>query len=170
MRTRPLICAAIGATAFAAIAALGEASALTFARLTVLGAALAAAAMHDLAERRIPNRLVLTASALCAVLALTGGQSPAALFAGLTLVCVLLISSLLWPHALGMGDVKLSLLLVLGFDGDAIRAVALGFGLAALAGLALLARRRRDVWRASLPLAPFLAAGALIAILSWAAG
>jgi prepilin signal peptidase PulO-like enzyme (type II secretory pathway) len=62
------------------------------------------------------------------------------------------------------GDVKLALLLVLGLDGSALRALALGLALAALAGGALVARHGRTALRASLPLAPFIAAGALVVV------
>jgi leader peptidase (prepilin peptidase) / N-methyltransferase len=79
-------------------------------------------------------------------------------------VLLLLVVSLRWPAALGMGDVKLALLLVLGLDGSALRALALGLALAALAGCALVARHGRTALRASLPLAPFIAAGALVAV------
>ena len=65
-----------------------------------------------------------------------------------------------------MGDVKLALLLVLGLDGSALRALALGLALAALAGSCAVIRHGRTAWRASLPLAPFLAAGALVAVIA----
>jgi leader peptidase (prepilin peptidase) / N-methyltransferase len=86
------------------------------------------------------------------------------LLAGLAAVLLLLVVSLRWPTALGMGDVKLALLLVLGLDGSALRALALGLALAALAGCVLIARQGRTALRASLPLAPFIAAGALVAV------
>src|SRR5207248_10250846 len=128
------------------------------------GIALVTAALFDLTERRIPNRIVLPAAAVCAALTLAAGV-PLSLLAGLATVVLLLIVSLRWPAALGMGDVKLALLLVLGLDGDALRALALGLALAALTGGALLARQGKTAWRASLPLAPFIAGGALLAVL-----
>lgn len=87
------------------------------------------------------------------------------LFAGLATVLVLLVVSLRWPAALGMGDVKLALLLVLGLDGSALRALALGLALAALAGGVRLVTHGRMAWRTSLPLAPFIAAGALVTVI-----
>ena len=65
-----------------------------------------------------------------------------------------------------MGDVKLAVLLVLGLDGSALSALALGLAFAALAGLLRVIRDGGTAWRASLPLAPFLAAGALIAVIT----
>lgn len=165
MSTRALIAAAAGAAALTVAGLLADSGPLTLARLALLGGALAAATLYDLTEWRIPNRLVLPAAAGCAALTLAAG-APLTLLAGVALVLVLLVVSLRWPRALGMGDVKLALLIVLGLDGDALHAFALGLILAALAGVVLLVRHGRAAWRASLPLAPFLAAGALLAVLA----
>jgi leader peptidase (prepilin peptidase)/N-methyltransferase len=163
MTTRALIAATAGGAAFASVGALANAGPLALARLTVVGAALFAVAFFDLTQRRIPNRIVLPAAATCAALTLAAG-APLSLFAGLATIIALLIVSLRWPAALGMGDVKLALLLVLGLDGDALRALALGLLLAALAGLTLVIRHGCAAWRTALPMAPFLAVGALLAV------
>lgn len=165
MTTRALIAATVGGATFASVGVLAHTGPLELARLAVLGAALAAAALFDLVERRIPNRIVLPAAATCAALTLVAG-APLSLLAGLATIVLLLIVSLRWPAALGMGDVKLALLLVLGLDGDALRALALGLVLAALAGLALVIRHGGTAWRTSLPLAPFLVVGALLAVIA----
>jgi leader peptidase (prepilin peptidase)/N-methyltransferase len=163
MTTRALIAAAAGSATFASAGLLASTNPLTLARLALLGGALAAASYYDLSQRRIPNRIVLPAAAACAALTLVAGE-PLSLLVGLATVLLLLVVSLRWPAALGMGDVKLALLLVLGLDGRALRALALGIALAALAGCALVARHGRTALRASLPLAPFIAAGALVAV------
>jgi leader peptidase (prepilin peptidase)/N-methyltransferase len=165
MTTRALIAATAGGATFASVGVLADAGPLALARLSMLGAALFAVAFFDLMQRRIPNRIVLPAAAACAALTLAAG-APLSLLAGLATILVLLVVSLRWPAALGMGDVKLALLIVLGLDGDALRALALGLVFAALAGLALLIRHRRAAWRTSLPMAPFLALGALLAMIA----
>jgi Flp pilus assembly protein protease CpaA len=165
MKTRALLTAAAGGAAFAGAGLFSSPSGLTLASLVVLGGALAAAALYDLAQRRISNRLVLPTACMCAALTLAAG-APLSLLAGLALVMLLVTVSLRWPAALGMGDAKLTLLLVLGLDGSALRALATGLALASLAGCALLVRRRRTAWRASLPLAPFIAAGALLTVIA----
>jgi len=159
-----LIAAAAGSATFASAGLQATASPLTLLRLAVLGGVLAAASYYDLAQRRIPNRIVLPAAAACGVLTLAAGE-PLSLAFGLATVLILMIVSLRWPAALGMGDVKLALLLVLGLDGSALRALALGLALAAFGGCVLVARHGRTAWRASLPLAPFIAAGALVAVI-----
>src|SRR5205823_256922 len=79
MKTRGVIGATAGAAAFAAAGILGGAPPLTLARLVVLGAAAAVAALYDITQRRIPNRVVLPSSACCAGLALGAGITPLAL-------------------------------------------------------------------------------------------
>jgi len=163
MTKRTLIAATAGSATFASAGLLVTTSPLTLTRLALLGGALAAASFYDLTQRRIPNRIVLPAASACAALTLAAG-APLSLLAGLATVLLLLVVSLRWPAALGMGDVKLALLLVLGLDGSALRALALGLALAGLAGCALVARHGRTALRVSLPLAPFIAAGAFVAV------
>jgi leader peptidase (prepilin peptidase)/N-methyltransferase len=164
MTKRAVIAATAGIATFASAGLLAATSPLTLARLAVLGGALAAASYYDLTQRRIPNRVVLPAAAACGALTFAAGQ-PLSLLVGLATVLLLLVVSLCWPAALGMGDVKLALLLVLGLDGSALRALALGLAFAAFAGGALVVREGRTAWRASLPMAPFIAAGALVAVI-----
>ena len=78
----------------------------------------------------------------------------------------MLALSLMRPEALGMGDVKLALLLVLGLDGRAVVALLVALALAAGFGLLLLVRFGRTAASSKLPLAPFFAAGALIALIA----
>ena len=165
MIRRALIAATVGTATFVSAGLIANAGALVLTRLAIVGGALAVCALFDLVQRRIPNRIVLPAAAACAALTLSAGR-PLALIAGIATIMLLLIASLRWPAALGMGDVKLALLLVLGLDGSALRALALGLALAALAGLLRVIRDGGTAWRASLPLAPFLAAGALLAVIT----
>lgn len=163
MKNRAYIGAIIGGASFVALAAAGGAGPLTEARLGLLGGALAAASVYDLGERRVPNAVVIPASAACAALTLTAGPHFVVL-AGVAVVITLAVVSLARAQALGMGDAKIALLIVVGLDGRALFAIAIGLAIAALAGLALVAHRGRTAWRASLPLAPFLALGALVAV------
>ena len=165
MIRRATMAAAVGTATFVSAGLIANTSAIVLTRLAIVGGALAACALHDLIQRRIPNRIVVPAAAACVALTLAAGL-PLTLIAGLVTVLLLLVVSLRWPAALGMGDVKLALLLVVGLDGNALRALALGLAFAALAGLLRVIREGGTAWRASLPLAPFLAAGALIAVIT----
>lgn len=166
MTARLLIPAAVGAAAFVAAGRIaGAHDPVTLARLGVLGSALAAAAVFDLVERRIPNRLLLPAGAGCCALTLAGGGAGADLAVPLAVVVCLVAVSLAQPQALGMGDAKLALLIALGLDGHATDALMLGLFCAALAGAVVLLREGRAAGGRSLPLAPFLATGSLLALL-----
>jgi len=160
-----LLGATIGATAFVLAAEETTAGALALMRLAICGIALGVAAATDLTEHRVPNRVVLPAAAGCAALTLVGDESLHAVMWGLALAASLLVLSLVRPSVLGMGDVKLVLLVAVGLDGNAASGILLGIVFAGLAGLALLALSGRRAWRRALPLAPFLAIGALAALL-----
>jgi leader peptidase (prepilin peptidase) / N-methyltransferase len=163
--SRPVLpLAAVGASAFL-LAGSGD-RALVLVRLAVCGAALAAASATDLAEHRIPNRLVIPAAIACAGLSVAAGVPATGLLTGAAGVATLTLVSLAWPRALGMGDVKLALLVLAGLDGSAALALTLGPVLAALAGLAVIARSGRSAGRRSLPLAPFITAGSLLALMT----
>jgi leader peptidase (prepilin peptidase) / N-methyltransferase len=162
MSHRASLFAIPGAGAFVLLGVLHGANAVALARLAVVGAALAAAAVIDLRERRIPNRIVLPAAGACAVLA-----GPAILrhsLAALALVAVLLLLALVQPAALGMGDIKAALLIALALGAAAVPALVIGLGLAAAVGAACVLRRGRSAFATALPLAPFLAAGAAVAL------
>jgi leader peptidase (prepilin peptidase) / N-methyltransferase len=166
MTARGLIAAGAGAATFALCALVLRADPLTLGRLALLGFALGAVVASDLAERRIPNRIVMPAAAACAAAWAAGGIALPALIEGLVLVVVLLALSLACPEALGMGDVKLALLLVVGLDGRGVVALVVALALAAGVGLLFLLRFGRTAASRRLPLAPFFAAGALIALIA----
>ena len=134
-------------------------------RLVILGVALGAVVATDLAEHRIPNRVVAPAAIACAVLLVAQAVPPQQLLGGTALVALILGMSLARPASFGMGDVKLALLLVLGLAGLAAQALVLGLLLAAAFGAVLILRYGRDAARRFVPLAPFLSSGAVVAVL-----
>jgi len=118
----------------------------------------------DLEHRIVPNRIVLPA-ALVVLLAHTAlDPSPEWLLGALGASGFLLVAALAYPAGMGMGDVKLALLLgaMLG------RVVGVGLMLGMLAALVpsvyLLARHGSAARKMGIPFAPFLALGAVIAL------
>jgi len=164
--SKALAASAVGALVLPLAALRVGVGPLEAAKLVILGAALGQLAVFDLLERRIPNRIVLPAAAACAALSIAEGTraSTRVLVAG-GLVVALLAVSLSWPSALGMGDVKLALLLVCALGGLASAALLLTLMLNALVGVLLLARHGRIALRMKLPFAPFTAAGCLLVLL-----
>lgn len=140
--------------------------------LAVAGAALA---VIDARERRLPDRLTLpsypAALALLGLAALLqpgGGRHLLGALAGLGIALALfLVQAIIYPAGLGWGDVKLAgiLGLYLGWLGlaEVAAGLFLGYLLAAVAGLALIAAGRASR-KTQLPFGPFLLAGTLATI------
>ena len=121
----------------------------------------------DLETRLIPNRIVLpTTIALVAVaVAIDPGFGLGRAAAALAVAAALLVPIVVRPGGLGMGDVKLGALLGALLGAAVVEALLIGFGLAGLVGLVLVAFRGRVALSAQLPLAPFLAVGGIVALL-----
>jgi len=166
MRPAAVVCTGAGAALLLAAAARFTLGPLTIARLAILGGALGLLALYDVREHRIPNRIVLPAAAVCAAVSLAEGIHPSAgLYVGTALVALLLAVSLAAPAMLGMGDVKLALLILCALDALAPLALLAALELYALIALTLFAWRGRSALGTSLPLAPIIAAGCVITVL-----
>jgi leader peptidase (prepilin peptidase) / N-methyltransferase len=150
----------------------GQPDMAAFGFLGALGVALAAI---DVAVQRLPDPLTLPAYpiliALLAAAAIAGHDAAAlvrALLGGLALSGSYLLLALARPGQLGGGDIKLAGLagLALGWLGwsTLITGAALGFVLAAIVGLVLLAARRVRL-DSAISFGPFLLGGALLAAL-----
>lgn len=162
--------AAVGAAAFLGAGTLLRENPLSVVRLAVAGAAIASCSVIDVIERRIPNRLVVPALAASAGLAATDGVRPHALAGGLTVAALLLALSLFRADALGMGDAKLALVVGVGLAEHAAAAIVSGLAIAAVAGALFVLVTHRPARSTALPLAPFLAMGALLSLFlaAWA--
>lgn len=154
-----------GGIAFLAAGVRADVGHTELARLSILGAALGVVVATDLAEHRIPNRIVVPAAVACAALLAVEAVRPQELLGGVAVVGLMLALSLVSPTSFGMGDVKLAFVLVLGLGGLAVEALVLGLVLAAAVGAVLLLRYGGIAARRSLPLAPFLSCGAVVAVL-----
>jgi leader peptidase (prepilin peptidase) / N-methyltransferase len=134
---------------------------LTYAAAAIYVAALLAISVVDVRERRVPNRIVLPAAAIVLALRTIGDPSPEWALAALGAFAFLLVPALVYPAGLGMGDVKLMLLLGAMLGRDVVTALVVGLAAAAIPSLVLLIMGRR---RATFPLAPFLSLGGLVAL------
>nr|WP_300151860.1 A24 family peptidase [Propionicimonas sp.] len=144
---------------------------------TVLAVASGLLTVIDLAEERLPDRIVLPLIGLTAVLftlaAWTTGNWAALARAGIAAVAlfVLYFAMMVFSPDLGFGDVKLAAVVGAFCGWFGWGAVLLGFGAAwatfAVAGMVLLAARRRDR-KGSLAFGPFLILGSVLGVF-WAA-
>src|SRR6266496_4494750 len=127
-------------------------------------AALVVVTATDLELRIVPNRVVLPAVA--AVLALHTAVSPSPEWALAAAGCagVLFLVALAYPGGLGMGDVKLALLIGAMLGRTAPLALMLGTLLALVPSAVLFARHGVAARKLAIPFAPFLALGSVIAL------
>jgi leader peptidase (prepilin peptidase)/N-methyltransferase len=120
----------------------------------------------DLEERRIPNRVVLpaTAAALLARIGLDPAQAPKVIGIALAAGLFFYLPLLLFRGGMGMGDVKLAV-----FLGAALgEAVALAIVVAVMGGffaaVTILVRNGAQARKSAIPFGPFLALGAAVAL------
>lgn len=120
----------------------------------------------DIRTRRLPNRIVLPAAALvfAAQVALEPHRALEWTLAALGAFAALYVVAAVNPGGLGMGDVKLALLLGAALGWQVLAALVVGFVLAALAGGLMIVRRGWGARKSTLPLGPFLAAGGIAAL------
>ena len=137
--------------------------------LKAVAAAIACAALvvvtaTDLERRIVPNRVVLPA--FVAVLALNTIWHPSLAWAlgALGAAGFLFLAMLAYPGGMGMGDVKLALLIGALLGATAAVGLMLALLFALIPSIVLLARHGAGARRLAIPFAPFLAAGALVAL------
>jgi leader peptidase (prepilin peptidase)/N-methyltransferase len=133
-------------------------------------------AVIDLRTLRLPNVLTLSAYPIVAVLLLLPALLAdnwsgygRALLAGAAILGLFVALHLVNPSGMGLGDVKLAgpmgaLLGWLSWQA-AMVGVIVGFALAAVVGVAMIAARRADR-KSALPFGPFMLTGAWVAILA----
>jgi leader peptidase (prepilin peptidase) / N-methyltransferase len=160
--------AVLGASVLAAATLRSGSHAPALASAVIAGLALGALVTYDLRERRIPNRIVVSATAACAGIDGFFRIAPGAIVTATVVSVALLGVALSRPTAIGMGDAKLALLISAAFPAHAAPALVLGLGLAAIAGILIACIRGEHVRGARemrVPLAPFLAAATVLALL-----
>jgi len=161
-RRLPLVTAATGAL----LGACGLSFGLTLEGLAaaLLCLCLVVLTRTDLEHRLLPDRIVLPGAV--AVLALRTADEPSVewTLAALGAALALFLVALAYPQGLGMGDVKLSLLLGAGLGLPVVVAFFVGFFLAFVPAAVLLVRHGRAARRKAIPLWPFLTAGAVVAL------
>jgi prepilin signal peptidase PulO-like enzyme (type II secretory pathway) len=127
-------------------------------------AVLVAITATDITHRIVPNRIVLPAAALVLAAQTAMHPSPEWALGAVGAAGFLFVAALAYPGGMGMGDVKLALLLgaMLG------RTVAVGLMLGMISALVpsvvLLARHGSAARKMGIPFAPFLAFGAVVAL------
>jgi len=154
------IAAAVVVLAFASLP-LDEALVAAF-----TGAVLVVLSAIDFEQGIIPNRIVLPAAGivLLAQIALFPGQALEWVLAALLTAVVFMIPQLLGRAWLGMGDVKLALLLGAALGWGVVGAVLLAFVCVFPVALVILIRGGAAARKRAIPFGPFLSLGGLIVL------
>ena len=120
----------------------------------------------DLERRIIPNRIVLPATGLilAAQIALSPDRAIEWVGAAAGAALFLLLPLLIYPSGMGMGDVKLALLLGAGLGWAVVPALFVGLMAAFVAAVVVLVRGGLAARKTALPFGPFLAFGGLVAL------
>ncbi|MFN2469358.1 MAG: A24 family peptidase [Gaiellaceae bacterium] len=118
----------------------------------------------DLKHRIVPNRIVLPAAAVVLAAQTAISPSPEWAIGGFGAALFLLVAALVYPRGMGMGDVKLALLLGAMLGRTVPVALMLGMLAALVPAVVLLARHGSAARKLALPFAPFLSFGAIVAL------
>jgi leader peptidase (prepilin peptidase) / N-methyltransferase len=118
----------------------------------------------DLRYRLVPNRIVLPSAAIVLVAHTAIDPSVEWAVAALGASAFLLVAALVHPKGLGMGDVKLALLLGAMLGVDVVVGLMIGFLAALVPSAVLFARHGSGARKMAIPLVPFLALGAVVAL------
>lgn len=161
------IATAAGATAAAALA-LALAGTGVHGLITAFAVSvLVVLAAIDLDRRLVPNRLVLPSAALvlCAQIASQPGRTEEWLLAAFGSAAALLLLALVNPKGLGMGDVKLALLMGATLGGHVVTAFFLASAAVLPVAVWILVRRGAGARKETLAFVPFLALGTIVTAL-----
>jgi prepilin signal peptidase PulO-like enzyme (type II secretory pathway) len=143
--------ATFGPTAYAALAA-------------AFCAVLVTLSVIDLRHRIVPNRIVVPAAGVMLLAHTLLDPSLAWLAGALGASGFLFLAVLAYPKGLGMGDVKLALLLGAMLGGTVFVALLLGFLASLVPTVVLFARHGTAARKMAIPLVPFLSLGAVVSL------
>jgi leader peptidase (prepilin peptidase)/N-methyltransferase len=122
----------------------------------------------DVKHRIIPNRIVLPAAAIVLAARTLVHPSVVWLVAGAGAAAFLLVAAIARPGGMGMGDVKLALLLGVAVGRTVPLALIVALLAALVPSVALLVRHGARGRTMGIPFAPFLALGGLVALIAGA--
>lgn len=126
--------------------------------------ALVAVSATDLEHRIIPNRIVLPAAAIVLAAQTALHASPQWALGALGASGFLFAAALAYPRGMGMGDVKLALLLGAMLGKLVTVAMFAGTISALVPAVYLLARHGSEARKQGIPFGPFLALGGVVAL------
>ena len=158
----PAVEAATAALAVASVVAFGQTA---YAALAVgFCALLVTLSVIDVQHRIVPNRIVLPAAVVVLVARTVLEPSVEWALGVLGAAGFLFLAVLAYPKGLGMGDVKLALLLGAMLGASVSVGLFLGFLAALIPAVVLFSRHGSAASKMAVPLVPFLSLGAVVAL------
>jgi len=127
-------------------------------------AVLVAVSAIDLEHTIIPNRIVLPATVVVLAANMARDLSPEWALAALGASGFLFIAALAYPGGMGMGDVKLALLMGAALGRTVPVALMAGMLAAMVPSVALLIQHGAKARKMGIPFGPFLAVGSVVAL------
>jgi leader peptidase (prepilin peptidase) / N-methyltransferase len=118
----------------------------------------------DIEHRIVPDRIVLPSTLIVLAAQMVRDPSVEWPLAAFLAALFLFIAAVIYPAGMGMGDVKLALLMGAALGKLVSVALIIGMVSAVIPGLYLLARHGRSARKMGVPFAPFLALGSVIAL------
>jgi len=126
--------------------------------------ALVAVSATDIEYMIIPNRIVLPAAGIVLVANTALHPSPQWAIAAVCAAGFLFAAALAYPKGMGIGDVKLALLMGAGLGRTVSVALMVGMLAALVPSIVLIARHGGAARKMKIPFGPFLALGAVVAL------
>jgi leader peptidase (prepilin peptidase)/N-methyltransferase len=127
-------------------------------------AVLVAVSVTDFERFVIPNKIVLPSAAIVLAAQTIRDPSPEWAIAGVGAALFLFVAALAYPAGMGMGDVKLALLLGFALGRTVPVALMAGMLAALVPSVVLLARHGSAARKMRIPFGPFLALGGVLAL------
>jgi leader peptidase (prepilin peptidase)/N-methyltransferase len=118
----------------------------------------------DLEHRIIPNRIVVPATVIVLLANTARDPSPQWILGGLAASGFLLAAALIYPAGMGMGDVKLALLMGVALGTTVGVGLMAGMLASMVPSIVLFARHGKKARKMGIPFGPFLALGSVVAL------
>ena len=118
----------------------------------------------DLEHRIVPDRIVLPSTLVVLTAQTIRDPSPEWFIAAFCAALFLFLAVLAYPAGMGMGDVKLALLMGAALGKLVAVAMMIGMLAALVPGIYLMARHGQAARKMGIPFAPFLAIGSIVAL------